>query len=194
MALPNKPGSVVLGQSANELPPFDVRFPGEVIERFPKLQETQRQLATYHELVKKVLTRLIDEQNRARATVQSTMATLESVQTALAAQVNALAAVPDAVVAPVDLTPLLTALDAHIEATAAHGTVGDIVGTTDEQALEAKTIGFNYPRQGRFRSALNRSDVEITETLRIPSGYTHVVVGPFTVHGQLIVEGEMMVL
>lgn len=194
MPLPSKPGTVIVAQSANDLPRYEIKFPEEVLARFPALRDTQRQVVTYHESVKKVLTRLIDEQNRARTTLQLALDAMATAQTALTAQVTALEVAPVVETETVNLTPVTDALEAHISATSAHGTSGVVVGDTDEQALERKSIGMTDARHGRFMSAINRSEVGPGETWVIPAGFAHVVAGPFVVSGYLRIEGTLLVM
>jgi hypothetical protein len=77
----------------------------------------------------------------------------------------------------------------HIAADVVHRKDTPVVGESDEQILEAKTIGQLSPRYGRFTHSLQRNTVLIDEILTIPADYNIVVAGPFTVGGELVVDG-----
>lgn len=195
MAIQRKSSLVISSQSANELPDYLVALPDEVMARFPSLRATQRQWEDYHELVKKSLTRLIDEQNRARAITQQTIDTLQSTITDLQSQITALASTPTVAATPtVDLSPLESELAAHIAATTAHGTGSPIVGENDEQPLDRTTIGLINPRQARFKTMSMSRIITASDDVTIPFGFCCIVGGDLEVSGDLAVEGDLVVI
>ena len=90
-----------------------------------------------------------------------------------------------------DLSDLL---NQHIAANVVHGTESPVVGQTDEGVLEAKTIGFDQPRNGKFRHVLQYNRIDANETFRIPTNYSMVVAGEFIVNGELIIDGALGVV
>lgn len=105
--------------------------------------------------------------------MQSDFSGVEAQVTQLVAQVN----------------QALADLQAHIAATVVHGTASNVVGETDEQALEAKTIGQASPRLATFTHALQRNSVPASEMFVIPAGHNMVVAGTFDVYGTMSVDG-----
>lgn len=96
---------------------------------------------------------------------------------------------PSALIAQINA--LTASLAAHIAQNIVHGTSSPVVGETDEQVLERKTIGEASPRNARFIHALQRSEILAGEVFTVPTGFNMVVAGPFTVNigGSLIVDG-----
>ena len=97
---------------------------------------------------------------------------------------------PAPLIAQIDA--LSDALAAHIAQTIVHGTNSDVVGETDEQVLEKKTIGESAWRNARFLHAIQVNQIENGETYTIPSGFNMVIAGAFSVNvgGMLIVDGS----
>lgn len=83
-------------------------------------------------------------------------------------------------------------LQAHIVATQAHGAIGQVVGTNNEQTLERKTIGKSNPRPGKFTSVIQSNEISSGELVIIPAGYNMVVGGTLTVNGELQCNGELI--
>lgn len=92
------------------------------------------------------------------------------------------------------IAALTDELAAHIAATIVHGTSSPVVGVTDEQALERKTIGMSEPRDARFRHMLQVNEIEVGESFDVPAGFNMVVAGPFAVNGTLTVFGNFAVV
>lgn len=80
-------------------------------------------------------------------------------------------------------------LYAHIASTVVHGTVSDVVGESDTQDLDNKTIGFTSPGYGRFTHCLQSNRIAFTETLDVPSNYNMVNAGTYIIDGTLTVSG-----
>lgn len=85
-------------------------------------------------------------------------------------------------------------LASHIAATAAHGTTSAVTGIADEQALERKAIGLNYPRHLRVLGFSSTNLIQASESYTVNTGDNWVVAGPFTVTGLLTVNGHMRFL
>ena len=96
--------------------------------------------------------------------------------TALIAQINALA----------------DALADHIGRVIVHGTDSPVVGETDEQALERKTIGFTHPRNAKFQHVIQVNEIVAGEVFTVPDNYNMIVAGPFSVEdgGELVVDTD----
>lgn len=99
---------------------------------------------------------------------------------------------PSAIIA--DVSALEDALAAHIAANVVHGTASPVVGETDEQSLEKKTIGVNFPRNAVFKHALQISEIPADESYTVTAGFNGVVAGPFDIYGELIVDGAFAVV
>lgn len=80
-------------------------------------------------------------------------------------------------------------LAAHIAADVVHRKDTPVVGESDEQILESKTIGALNPRYGRFTHVIQTNFVRSGESLTIPVNENIIVAGPFEVAGELIVDG-----
>lgn len=89
-----------------------------------------------------------------------------------------------------DVDALQKALNDHIASKIVHGTVSNVVGVSDEQALNAKTIGEIADRNARFNHMLQRNSIPLGEDYTIPENFNMVVAGPFTVEGTLTIEGQ----
>ena len=89
---------------------------------------------------------------------------------------------------------VLDQLLAHIAATIVHGTESDVSGVTDEETLERKTIGVNFPRDGYFRHMLQANEVSVGEDFTVPTDKNMLVAGPFSIFGTLTVEGNFAVV
>lgn len=89
---------------------------------------------------------------------------------------------------------LLDALNSHMQSKTVHGISGEVVGTTDEQELDSKTIGLNEPSYGRFRALIGASAISATEKITIPTGYHMVVPGDYMIEGEMTIEGTLLVL
>lgn len=199
MAIPQKSKLSIIDSSATDLPKYQVEFPEKVLQRFPELRETQKQLVDFHYQVKLVLTRLFDEQNRARKTLTQLVETITSTQQTIQNQLLLLASSEldtDAVQALINSSTasINGTLASHIAATSAHGVSGLVVGTSDEQTLERKTIGQTNPRNGRFRAVVQKSRVSAGEEVVIGVGDQMLVSGPFTIAGRLAVIGRLVVV
>jgi len=101
---------------------------------------------------------------------------------------------PTALIA--QIAALSDALADHIAQVIVHGTSSPVVGETDEQSLERKTIGESFPRNARFKHALQVNEIESGEVFTVPAGFNLTVTGPFTITGTLIIEvgGQVGVL
>lgn len=195
---PSRPDAVNLTGDYHEDFPA---IPDDIKRRFPSAEDWQEGLSDWLIRFKASLVRDLEDLSGSISglsaqlaagdpdlTAQLTAAT--AAITALTARVVALesAAAPSASPA---ITGLTSSLAAHIAAHAAHGTLSDIVGKTDVQAVESKTIGLVAPGQGRFLSVINASSIPFGKTVVIQAGCNMVVGGTYAVAGTLVVEGTL---
>lgn len=107
----------------------------------------------------------------------------------------------------IDLTDILNRLDAleaagsvapsdccadlyaHIASTIVHGTISDVVGESDTQDLDNKTIGFSNPGYGRFTHVLQSNVIQFGDTLYVPLQHNMVNAGNYSIAGTLTVDG-----
>ena len=107
----------------------------------------------------------------------------------------------------IDLTDILNRLDAleaagsvapadccadlyaHIAATVVHGTTSNVVGESDVQSLDNKTIGFTNPGYGRFTHVIQSNEIPVADTLYVPFFHNMVNAGTYSIAGTLIVDG-----
>jgi hypothetical protein len=85
-------------------------------------------------------------------------------------------------------------LDAHISATKAHGTAGNVVGTSDKQDLDNKDIGKATPGFGRFTALICSTDVPVGRTVTILANESMVLGGTLTVSGTMNITGTLTIL
>lgn len=83
---------------------------------------------------------------------------------------------------------------AHIAAHAAHGTLSPIVGESDVQPLDSKTIGANQPGYGAFTALMCSQDIPAGSLVQVGFQQSMVVAGPLTVEGTLVVTGRLVVI
>ena len=88
-----------------------------------------------------------------------------------------------------DLSALADKLNKHIASHIVHGTTSEVVGESDEQPLDSKTIGFNAERNAKFRHVLSYSRIDLGEEFVIPVNFNMIVAGEFIVDGLLTIEG-----
>lgn len=204
-----KPGIVqnesVRGPYPEKLPDF----PQDVKERFPSMAQTQDQLNQWWFQTRSVLERMQaelqalieDAKNSGTASADeiaalttqfATMtATITGIQQTITSLSQALAALGDP---SVGIAALNAALAAHEADTTTHGTTGNIVGDTDEQALSSKVIGLNEPRYGRFSILMSGGVINFGEDFTVPLGYTMLVGDSLTVNGMLTINGSLKIL
>jgi len=92
------------------------------------------------------------------------------------------------------MPPAILGLAAHIAATKAHGTASSIVGQSDEQSLDRKTIGLTDPRQAKFTQITTQNTIAFGSTVTIGAGENMVMTGPLNVLGTFTVLGYFLVL
>jgi len=85
-------------------------------------------------------------------------------------------------------------LAAHIAATVVHGTASNVVGQTDEQTLERKTIGQAQPRNGRFRGLVSANIIAAGEAVTVPTDCNMLIAGPLSVTGSFTCHGYFTVV
>jgi hypothetical protein len=92
------------------------------------------------------------------------------------------------------MPPAIPGLAAHIAATKAHGTGSSIVGQSDEQSLERKTIGFTDPRAAKFTQIAQSNTIASGMAITIGANENMVMTGPLNVLGTFTVLGYFLVL
>lgn len=88
-----------------------------------------------------------------------------------------------------DFEALLADFSAHILADVVHRKDTPVLGESDEQIVEKKTIGQTDPRYGRFTHVIQNNFIRVGESLTIPVSENMIVAGPFEIAGELIVDG-----
>jgi hypothetical protein len=83
---------------------------------------------------------------------------------------------------------------AHIASDVAHGTTSAIVGESDAQPLDNKTIGGVAPGAGFFSSLMNQQTIPAGQTVTVQSGYSMVIAQPVSIGGTLNVSGTAVFL
>lgn len=158
------------------------------LAKFPKLQALVKQhglvagLAQFDEEVVRL------RQNDERV-INERIAAIKTQQTATADNGSSAVTV---VVNNVPQGPVATPTDDlafHIAQNIVHGTTSPVVGETDEQALEKKTIGLSFPRDGRFAGLMSTNLITSSQTITIKANTNWVTTGPITISGTLVVEG-----
>lgn len=199
MAVQRKPS--IVGRSLTGTVPPLPNVPRGTINRFEELEgydsEMQRWWARFGELNQRDREQLeaqlkADREADAAAIAAANVliAALQGLVATLQAQVAALIASGggDALA----IAALQSDLSAHITATAAHGTAGNIVGTTDSQELSNKVIGLSGPKYGRFAPPVGLGNIPHGQTVTINSGDYLVIAGDFEVIGDLTVDGTLV--
>lgn len=200
-----KPNDSVRGEFPEKLP----AIPHDVKERFPSLAQTIEEANRWWFQLRQSLDRqrdelkeLIDAAEEAGtassdeiATFTAQLATLNTtiagIQTQIQSLFDSIAALGDP---SIPLAALSALLASHIAATSAHGTASPIVGETDVQSLENKSVGLANPGYGRFTSLMSKNTIPSGITVSIPADYNSVIAGPFTILGDLFVDGTLAVL
>ena len=88
-----------------------------------------------------------------------------------------------------DLEACCEDFHAHIIAKIVHGTVSNVVGLSDVQFLDNKTIGKSGPGYGRFTHTLQSNLIPLGDALYIPANYNMVNAGVYNIVGSLSVDG-----
>ncbi len=97
-------------------------------------------------------------------------------------------------VTPAQLAAVQQQLEAHIDSDVVHGTQSPVVGESDAQNLDAKTIGSNQPEYGNFKAAINSNLVQAPDMLVIGTMSNLVIVGGLQIDGLLTVNGTLLLL
>lgn len=196
MSIPVRQPQVTARENPSDLPEFKPRFPADVIARFPALKQYQDGVTAFHSTEKKVLVRLLEELNRAIDESEESASLLSTTVAALDARIASLESIPPPEVpdAPEATTELAESLLAHIESSTVHGIEGQVVGTTDAQELDSKTIGTQNPLMGVFMPLVVRQRIPGGLQFTIPSGSCMIAGGSVEVDGQLVVDGELAIV
>lgn len=202
MALTRKPSRNRQTPSIHEIPATPPSPPRDVLERFPSMAKYHEEAANDRESMKLAINRAIETQqsdlNAINKQVSAMQASIASLQ-ALIAELDVPESGGSSVSNPApdnsaQVNFIQSNLNDHIQSTVAHGAIGRVVGTLNEQNLEKKTIGFADPRQARFVMAMSHSRIASSEYVFIPEGYQSVIAGPLDVDGNLVVDGVLAVL
>lgn len=201
MPLPRKPGPAqslaLVGQIPN--PP---EMPSAVTDRFPEMAAWQEAFDRWWNRFQDLLQRDLDQiSTQFKKDEGSTQTSLKTIQDAIDTINIDLGSIIGKVPLPAQIAALTSqlanltfALAAHIANTITHGTVGDIVGTTDRQDLDSKQIGRGISCYGRFWPLVGVNSIQGTENITLAFGDYILAPGPFFVYGQLVVDGTLLVL
>ena len=205
MGLPRKDDRPSLLGADLSLPGSPPSLQADTKTRFPTLAAWEQSFASWWDSVRRALVAVDDSFRAASALLRenktlaqnaqseadslvgrvSTLETTCGGSSDLAAQVQAISA---------QLAALLANFAQHIAAITAHGVTGVIVGTTDAQSLDNKTIGFTAPGYGRFTTVMGCNTIPLGANITIPAGYYMVVGGSLTIDGTLTIEGVLVVV
>ncbi|MEO7520227.1 MAG: hypothetical protein ABIW79_00285 [Gemmatimonas sp.] len=199
MAFTRKPGPA---QSINLVGaiPDPAKIPVEISDRFGEFKTYQTEMDRWWDQFKTMLQRDIEQIRTQFAANQTTVSSwVSAIDTSLATiqtQIDELGGTPatGSIAAQIlTLTEALNALTAslglHVNASAAHGVISDIVGVNDAQTLNAKRIGTVTPGYGRFNPLQGVGRIAAGDTVTVGPGDYMVVAGPFTISGSLVIDG-----
>lgn len=203
MPLPQKPQAARTLVLASGYPEALPKLPEDALKRFPSLYDWQTNVDRWWYESRKSLVRDITEiidninaEKRDSDTFEASInSQIDSINTQIAgidARVTVLeggSSTTDDLSS--DIAEVAGDLAAHIADKSTHGVSGDVVGTTDPQSLESKSIGFTSPGYGRFKTCISSNIIYISESVVVPVDYNWVVAGLFTVYGSLTIEGTM---
>lgn len=198
MALTRKRGPAQSTTLIGTIPPLP-KLPAKFVDRFDELTAYQAELDRWWSRFGDMLQRdrdsisarfTVDEEQDSTETalLNATIAALQAQVTALAAQVAALSPGGDAA----DIAAVSAALAAHIASTTTHGTISRIVGQSDAQPLDNKTIGQTGPNYGRFAPPVGLSSILPTQVITVGPQDFMVVAGTFSVAGTIKIEGTLI--
>lgn len=198
MPVPRKPAIGQGTQLTGTVPPLP-EIPEKTLNRFEELEgyeaAMQRWWSRFGELNQRDREQIMAQILADREADAAAIAAANARITALSELVTALQAQVEALIAE-DLEDAITALqDAfvqHVGANVAHGTTSPIVGTTDNQQLENKTLGLANPKYGRFAPPMGYGNVPHGTTVTVNSGDFLIVAGTFEIIGQLQVDGTLV--
>jgi hypothetical protein len=88
-----------------------------------------------------------------------------------------------------DLEALGDNWSAHISSKVVHGTTSNVVGLSDAQFLDNKTIGKTGPGYGRFTHVIQSNVIPLGDDLVVPVSHNMVNAGVYSVYGTLTVAG-----
>lgn len=88
-----------------------------------------------------------------------------------------------------ELEDLRNAFEEHIAADVVHRKDTPVVGESDEQILESKTIGMERPRNARFLHHTQVNKIRQTEVFVILAEENMIIAGPMAIGGELTVYG-----
>lgn len=205
MALTQKPGPAQSIALVGQLPEFPFRLPDEVKDRFPEMQQWETSAGDWWNRLSDLLQRdrsniqsqFLADESAASVSAQSILASITTIQTQLAGLIagsggTSLAA--QVALLTQQLQNLLAALAAHIASDITHKTSSPIVGTQDAQDLDFKRIGLTAAGYGRFRPLVGMNYIGATESFTIGASDYMVVPSTFTVYGNLVVDGTLLVV
>lgn len=185
-----------------QIPQPPPKIPPEMVRRFPDWEKYETQMEEWWG-------HFTDLLQRDRGQIQTQFQTdetlakdnLASIQASLTALSNQLAALNTPSLSPqvASLTAQVAAIVAqlamHILATVAHGTTGNIVGTSDRQNLDSKTIGSTVPGYGRFvAGAIGYNQISASVTVTVTVNDFLIMAGPVNVFGSLVVDGTLVAM
>lgn len=206
MPLPQKPQADRTLVLASGYPDRIPSLPEDVLKRFGTLSSWHENLNRWWldsrtsllRDIDEIVDKINEEKRESDSYEAATTLLIDGINTSLAALASRVSVLEagtggtDALSAEID--EVAGDLAAHIADKSTHGVVGDIVGTTDAQPLDAKTIGLLSPGHARFRSCVVSNVIYGGEIVTVPADYNWVVAGAFTVVGTLIIDGTMAFL
>lgn len=182
--------------------PVPPKLPADFAAKFSGLDGWQEALDRWWDRFQDLLQRDLDQIGTQFAQDEASAATFQASTTAALATINQqltamqqLVASTSAITAlTAQVQALATALAAHIAANVTHQTSTPIVGESDPQALERKTVGFVSAGYGRFWPSVGVQNIANGTTVTINGGEAITIAGPFDVYGQLNIDGTLLVL
>lgn len=201
MALTRKPGPAQSISLIGQIPDVP-SVPARMQERFDELKAYSSSMVKWWDEFQRLLQRDLDnitaQFGRDEGIVTAGLAEIQTQLEALAAQIAALttSAGQAAQIAALtqEVTTLGNELANHIAAAITHKTLSAIVGVSDQQALNKKTIGNVSPGPGRFQPLIVVASIPSTQSVTINAGESMVIAGEFSVSGSLIIDGSFAVV
>jgi len=201
MAFTRKPSPIQLVSITGQIPTPPPKIPKDMLQRFPSWvqydEDFQAWWGKFSDLLQRdrssIQSQFLVDEAAAKSSITSIQSSLATITSQLAAITpgSGLASQVAALVA--QLTAVVAGLASHIASTQTHGTISDVVGETDVQNLDNKTIGSAFPGYGRFvLGALGFNQLGPGETLNVTENDFLITAGPVDISGSLIVDGVLL--
>lgn len=182
-----------------QIPESPPKIPDEMLRRFPAWAEYQKALKEWWGRFTDMLQRDRDSIQTQFTTDETTARTLQTSVDALTAQVQTLSGqISGAGSVTAALQALVQTVSNqlidHIASSVAHGVASDIVGETDTQSLDGKTIGADQPGYARLNPAVLLNGIPAGTFIEIGPADVLLAPSPFVISGTLKVAGSVIAL